>query len=70
MTTAHELGAAFGVAIFSAVALASAAADTAFVHSYGKGALAGALIAVVLTLFAAVAVPTFRPTAAHRIALH
>lgn len=70
MTSAHELGAAFGVAIFSAVALGSAATGTAFARSYGKGALAGALIAVVLALFAGVAVPTFRPDDAHRIALH
>jgi EmrB/QacA subfamily drug resistance transporter len=70
MTTAHELGAAFGVAIFSAVALGSAAGGTVFAHDYGKGALAGALIAVVLALLAAVAVPTFRPVAGHRITMH
>jgi MFS family permease len=60
MTTVHELGAAFGVAIFSAVALGSAAAGSAFVRGYGNGALAGALIAVVLALFAAAAIPTRR----------
>ena len=70
MTTAHELGAAFGVAIFSAVALGSAAAGTAFVRGYGNGALAGALIAIGLAVFAAVAVPTFRPVAGHRISMH
>jgi fucose permease len=67
MTTVHELGAAFGVAIFSAVALGSAAAGSAFVRGYGNGALAGALIAIGLVLIAAVAVPTFRPVAGHRI---
>jgi EmrB/QacA subfamily drug resistance transporter len=70
MTTAHELGAAFGVAIFSAVALESAAAGPAFVHGYGKGAFAGALIAIALALIAAVAVPTFRPAASQRISMH
>jgi hypothetical protein len=70
MTTAHELGAAFGVAIFSAVALGSAAAGTAFVQGYGNGALAGTLIAIVLAVFAAVAVPTFRPVAGQRITMH
>ena len=70
MTTAHELGAALGVAIFSAVALGSGAAGTGFVHGYGKGALAGALIAVVLALIAVVAVPTFRPVSGHQIAIH
>jgi MFS family permease len=70
MTTAHELGAAFGVAIFSAVALGSVAAGSVFVHGYGKGALAGAVIALVLALFAAIAVPAFRPVAGHRITMH
>jgi EmrB/QacA subfamily drug resistance transporter len=70
MTTAHELGAAFGVAIFSAAALGSAAAGSAFVHGYGKGAFAGALIAVVLALVAVVAVPAFRPAGGQRIAMH
>lgn len=51
MTIAHEVGAAFGVAIFSAVALGSAAAGTAFVRGYGNGALAGALIAIGLAVF-------------------
>jgi EmrB/QacA subfamily drug resistance transporter len=70
MTTAHELGAAAGVAIFSAVALGSAAVGPTFAQGYGKGALAGALIAVGLAVFAAVAVPTFRPVADHRISVH
>jgi EmrB/QacA subfamily drug resistance transporter len=70
MTTAHELGAAIGVAIFSAIALGSATAGTAFVRGYGNGALAGALIAIGLSVFAAVAVPTFRPVAGHRISMH
>ncbi len=70
MTTAHELGAAAGVAIFSAVSLGSAATATAFAHGYTKGAVAGALIAGVLALIAVVAVPTFRPIAAHRTTMH
>jgi len=70
MTTAHELGAAFGVAIFSAVALGSVAAGRVFVQGYGKGALAGAVIALVLALVAVVAVPAFRPVAGHQIAIH
>jgi EmrB/QacA subfamily drug resistance transporter len=70
MTTAHELGAAVGVAIFSAVALGSAAAGTAFVRGYANGALAGALIAIGLAVFAAVAIPSFRPGGGHRISMH
>ncbi len=70
MTTAHDLGGAFGVAIFSAVAVASAAAGTLFAHSYGRGALGGALLAAVLALFAMAAVPALRPTTVKQIAMH
>ena len=70
MTTAHELGAASGVAIFSAVSLGAPATATAFAHGYGKGALAGALIAAVLALIAVVAVPPFRLIASQQISMH
>jgi EmrB/QacA subfamily drug resistance transporter len=71
MTTAHELGGAFGVSIFSAVALgAGATAGAGFAHGYGQGGLAGALIAAVLALVAVVAVPAARPASAHRVAMH
>jgi MFS family permease len=70
MTTAHELGAAFGVAIFTAFALGSAATGTAFTDGYGRGALASALIAAALALIAVLAIPPFRPVAAQRIAMH
>jgi hypothetical protein len=67
MTTAHELGGAFGVAIFASVALG---AGTAFVNGYSDGALTGALIAAALALVALVAVPTVRPASAHQVAVH
>ena len=71
MTTAHELGGAFGVSIFSAVALGGGAAGgAAFAGGYGEGALAGALIAAALALIAVVAVPAFRPVAAQQVAMH
>ena len=71
MTTAHEIGGAFGVSIFSAVALGVGATGGArFVHGYGEGALAGAAIAGVLALIALVAVPTFRPMTAQQAAMH
>jgi EmrB/QacA subfamily drug resistance transporter len=71
MTTAHELGGAFGVAIFSAVALgATGAGGAGFADGYGDGTVAGALIAATLALVAALAIPTFRPTAAHQAAMH
>jgi hypothetical protein len=70
MSTAHELGGAFGVAIFATVALGAGTVGAAFVNGYGDGALTGALIAAALALVAMVAVPTFRPAAAHQVAMH
>jgi EmrB/QacA subfamily drug resistance transporter len=66
MTTAHELGGAFGVAIFSAVALGAAS----FSAGYGDGALSGSLMALVLAIIGAAAIPPFRPTDARQVALH
>lgn len=73
MTTAHELGAAFGVAIFSFVALGSGvdlASGAALVEGYSDGSLVGALIAGTLALLALVAVPAVKPAVAHRVAMH
>jgi EmrB/QacA subfamily drug resistance transporter len=67
MTTAHELGGAFGVAIFATVALGAGAA---FVDGYSDGALTGALIAAALALVALVAVPAVRPATTAQVALH
>jgi hypothetical protein len=68
MTTGHELGAAFGVSLVSAVALGSGASG--FVGGYGQGAIAGAILAAALALIALVAVPRFRPVAATQVAIH
>jgi EmrB/QacA subfamily drug resistance transporter len=70
MATAHELGGAFGVSIFSAIALATGSTGSAFANGYDKGALTGALIAMALALVALVAVPTFRPVATHQVSIH
>ena len=71
MTTAHEIGGAFGVSIFSAVALgAGAIGGAGFADGYGEGSLAGAVIAAALALVAIVAMPEFRPLASHRAAIH
>jgi EmrB/QacA subfamily drug resistance transporter len=70
MSTAHELGGAFGVAIFATVALGAGTAGDAFVNGYRDGALTGALIAAALALVAVVAVPAVRPAAAQHVALH
>ena len=71
MTTAHELGGAFGVSLFSALALAAAASGGAgFARGYDKSALAGALVAGVLALISMLAVPAFRPESTSRAAFH
>jgi EmrB/QacA subfamily drug resistance transporter len=70
MTTAHELGGAFGVAIFATVALGAGATGAGFVSGYGDGALTAALIAAALALVALVAVPAVRPATAQQVALH
>jgi MFS family permease len=68
MTTGHELGAAFGVSLVSAVALGSG--SSGFVSGYGQGAVAGAILAAALALIALVAVPKFRPVSAAQAAIH
>ena len=72
MTTAHELGAALGVAVFSAVALGGAGAATlaGFATDYGRGSLVGAIVAGGLALIAMTVVPAFRPEAGTRVAMH
>lgn len=70
MTTAHELGGAFGVSIFSTVALTAAAVGTTFAHGYDEGAWTGAVIAGVLGFIALATVPAFRPTDAERATMH
>jgi EmrB/QacA subfamily drug resistance transporter len=58
MTTSHEIGAALGVAAFSAVG------------GFADGASAGALIALGLAVLAVFAMPAYRPSTAHRVGLH
>ena len=71
MTTTHEIGGAFGISIFSAVALSAGTTGAAgLAGSYGDGALTGAVIAAALALIALVAVPTFRPLTAQQAAMH
>jgi len=72
MNTAHELGAAVGVAVFSAVALGGAGAATlvGFATDYGRGSLLAALLAGGLALVASVVVPAFRPEGGTRVAMH
>jgi EmrB/QacA subfamily drug resistance transporter len=65
MTTAHEVGAALGVAVLSAVAAGSDMAA-----GYGDGLLAAALVAAALALVALVSVPSVRPPAGARVGVH
>jgi MFS family permease len=66
MTTAHELGAALGVAILSAVA---AGAGT-LAAGYGRAFLVAGVLALVLGAVAAVAMPAVRPADGAHVPLH
>src|SRR6476659_1424791 len=66
MTTAHELGAALGVAILSAVAIANGNP----VSGYGNGFLVAAAIAGLLAVVAAVALPAVRPAPGTHASMH
>jgi EmrB/QacA subfamily drug resistance transporter len=67
MTTAHEIGAALGVAVFSAVAVAAGGGIAA---GYRHGFMVAAAAAAGLAVVAAVAVPAVRPPAGTRVAVH
>jgi EmrB/QacA subfamily drug resistance transporter len=67
MTTAHEIGSAFGVAVLSAVATGAGALGSA--AGYGEGLTVVALGSLALAGLAAVTVPTFRPAGA-AVSLH
>jgi EmrB/QacA subfamily drug resistance transporter len=66
MTTGHELGAAIGVATFSAVATAAAT----FPAGYGDGFLAFATAAGLLAVAVLAALPSVRPAGEARLAMH
>ncbi len=75
MTTAHEIGAALGVAVFSAVATAQASAGggfaaDGFAAGYRHGFTVMAVAAAGLALAAALAVPAVRPTPGVKVAMH
>ena len=67
MTAAHEIGAALGVAVFSAVAVAVSGRIAA---GYRHGFILAAAIAAGLAVVAALAVPAVRPAAGARVAVH
>jgi hypothetical protein len=71
MTTAHEVGAAFGIALFSSVALgAGGAIGHGFAGGYGDGSLAGAALAGLLAALALATVPAYRPAAHAAAPMH
>ena len=64
ISTAHELGAALGVAVLAAVAaIATAAGPVALAAGYEDGFIAAAAIALAFAVLAASAVPTVKPAA-------
>jgi fucose permease len=72
MSTAHELGAALGVAVLSAIAgrAGGPTDDAAFAAGYEDAFLAVAAIAAALALAALTALPAVRPPAGARVAVH
>jgi EmrB/QacA subfamily drug resistance transporter len=65
MSTAHELGAALGVAVLSAIA-----AGKALPLGYQDGFIAASLAAAALAVLALFAVPAIRPAGEARMAMH
>jgi MFS family permease len=68
MMTAHEIGAALGVAVLSAVAAGGPLAD--FALGYEEGFWTAALIAAALAAVALFALPAVRPPAGARVGMH
>lgn len=69
MTTAHDVGGALGVAVFSVLATAHTA-GVGFATGYRHGFTAAALAAAGVALVAALAVPSVRPGPGTRVSVH
>lgn len=67
MSTGHEIGGAFGVAVFSAVAVVVSGGIAA---GYRHGFYVAAAVAAGLALLAMVTVPVVRPAAGQRVSVH
>ena len=67
MMTGHEVGAALGVAVLSAIATSAGALTTAggAADAFSRGALGAAVLAVVFAAFAIVRMPATRGSAGH-----
>jgi EmrB/QacA subfamily drug resistance transporter len=70
MTAAHEIGAALGVAVFSVIAIAQAAAGGGFAAGYRHGFVVAGGLAAGLALAALLAMPAVRPGPGARVAVH
>jgi MFS family permease len=71
LSTAHEIGAALGVAVLAAVAaIADATSVTAVASGYEDGFVAAAVIALALAALALAAVPTVKPDASAQAMAH
>jgi EmrB/QacA subfamily drug resistance transporter len=73
LTTAHEIGAALGVAVFSVLASASTAATAGgagFAAGYRHAFTVAAVVAAVLALAAGLVVPAVRPAAGAKVTVH
>jgi DHA2 family methylenomycin A resistance protein-like MFS transporter len=67
MSAAHEIGAAFGVALFSAVAVVASGGISA---GYRLGFGVAAAIAAALAVLASLSVPVVRPAPGTRTSVH
>jgi EmrB/QacA subfamily drug resistance transporter len=67
LSTAHEVGAALGVAVLSSIAAGAGSGPAA---GYGAACLAAAVVAGLLAAVAAVAVPVVRPAPGARVGVH
>ena len=70
LTTAHDVGAALGVAVFSAIAAAQAAVGGGFAAGYRHGFIVVAIIAAAVAVVALLALPAVRPQPGARMAVH
>ena len=70
MSTAHEIGAALGVAVLSAVASTAGVAGAGFAVGYADGFMAAAMVAGMLGMLAMAVFPVVRPAPGARVGMH
>ena len=70
LTTAHDIGAALGVAVFSAVATAQVSVGAGFAVGYRHGFVVAAVTAAAFAVIALIALPAVRPMPGARTGVH